>query len=184
MRLFIAVPLPADLRERAAALLSPALPALKRVTPERMHVTLAFLGWTPDDRLPEVVAAAESAARGREPFRLTFDHAGRFPPTGRPRVAWLGVGDGAEPLAALAAAVGEELRDRQLRFDDRAFAPHLTLARVREEASLAEARTLGAAVEALAVPALESQVDRIAVIRSDLSPKGPRYTDLAVAALG
>ena len=45
MRLFIAVPLPQELTDRAAALLPAALPALKRAAPELMHITLAFLGW-------------------------------------------------------------------------------------------------------------------------------------------
>ena len=58
MRLFIAVPLPPELADRAAALLPLALPALKRVRPELMHITLAFLGWTSDEQLPTVIEAA------------------------------------------------------------------------------------------------------------------------------
>src|SRR5258708_6142172 len=184
MRLFIAVPLPTELTDRAAALLPAALPGLKRVRPELMHVTLAFLGWTPDDRLDTVVAASRVAARAQSAFELVFAGAGRFPDRGRPRVVWLGIGAGKPELATLADAVAHELRRRDLRFDDRPFAPHLTLARVRQEASGPGGRTVAAAVDALVVPALGTPVARIAIVESVLSPKGPRYTARAELPLG
>jgi 2'-5' RNA ligase len=184
MRLFVAVPLPPELTDRAAALLPAALPAIKPVRAELMHLTLAFLGWTPDEQLDAVVAAARSAASGQRAFELSFAGAGRFPATGRPRVVWLGIGEGQAALATLAARVVAELRAAELKFDDRPFAPHLTLARVRDEASGPEARTIAAAVEAVAVPDLRTTVDRIAVVESVLSPKGPRYTARAEVPLG
>jgi len=176
VRLFVAVPLPSELTDRAAALLPPALPAIKPVRADLMHLTLAFLGWTPDEQLDAVIAAARDAAAGRPAFDLSFASAGRFPPTGRPRVVWLGIGEGQEGLATLAAGVTGELRTRGIKFDDRPFAAHLTLARVRDEATGPEARTIVAAVDALGIPDLRTRVDRIAVVESVLSPKGPRYT--------
>ena len=175
MRLFIAVPLPKELTDRAAALL-PALPAVRRVQPELMHVTLAFLGWTPDAQLDGAVDVARAAAAEHSAFDLAFGGAGRFPASGRPRVVWLGVGVGADALVALAGSVTGQLRRHQIAFDDRPFEPHLTLARVRTDATGPEARTLAAAVDGLAVPDLRTRVDRIAVVESLLSPKGPRYT--------
>ncbi|HAF11980.1 MAG TPA: RNA 2',3'-cyclic phosphodiesterase [Chloroflexi bacterium] len=129
MRLFIAVPLPNELTDRAAALLPPALPAVRRVQPELMHVTLAFLGWTPDEQLDAAVDAARAAAAGAAAFDLAFGGVGRFPASGRPRVVWLGVGLGADALAALAGSVTGQLRRHRIAFDDRPFEPHLTLAR-------------------------------------------------------
>jgi 2'-5' RNA ligase len=184
VRLFVAVPLPTELTDRAAALLPAALPAIKPVRADLMHITLVFLGWTPDEQLDAVVAAARDAATGQPPFGLSFAGAGRFPATGRPRVVWLGIGEGQEALATLAARVTGELRARGLTFDDRPFASHLTLARVRDEVSGPEARTIAAAVDALGIPDLRTRVDRIAVVESVLSPKGPRYTARAELPLG
>ena len=183
MRLFIAVPLSQELTDRAAALLPPALPALKRVRPELMHLTLAFLGWTPDEQLDAVVDAARAAATGHRRFDLAFAGAGRFPASGRPRVVWLGIGQGTEALAALAARVTTALRADGLRFDDRPFAPHLTLARLRTDASGPEARTVAAALAGLRVPELRAPIDRIEVVESVLSPTGPRYTARAEVPL-
>jgi 2'-5' RNA ligase len=184
VRLFVAVPLPSELTDRAAALLPAALPAIKPVRAELMHITLAFLGWTPDEQLGDVVASARSAATGQPAFDLSFAGAGRFPATGRPRVVWLGIGEGQSGLGTLATRVAAELRRRDLKFDDRPFAPHLTLARVRDDASGPEARTIAAAVESLVVPELRARVDHIAVMESTLSPKGPRYTARAEVPLG
>jgi len=140
-----------------------------------MHLTLAFLGWTPDERLDAVVAAARGAADRHHGFELSFAGAGHFPATGRPRVVWLGIGEGAAPLAALAGDVASELRVRELRLDDRPFAPHLTLARVRDEATGPEGRTIAAAVKALVVPPLRMRVERIVVVESVLRRTGPTY---------
>ena len=183
MRLFVAVPLPSELTARAAALLPAALPATRPVRAELMHLTLAFLGWTPDEQLGDVVAAANEAARGQAPFTLVFDRAGRFPERGRPRVVWLGIGEGLAGVAGAGARVASALRVRSLRFDDKPLSPHLTLARVREDASLAEARTVAAAVEALSVAPLSTDVNEIRVMESVLSPKGARYTPRAAAPL-
>jgi 2'-5' RNA ligase len=183
VRLFIAIPLPAEVAARAAAILPTALPGLRRVSPENLHVTLAFLGWTPDEQLASVTEAAGEAAASVRPFRLAFDRAGRFPERGRPRVAWLGIADGASSVLELGAGVSASLRKRALRFDDRPLAPHLTLARVADDATAAEAKTVGAALEGLAVANLGFPVDGIAVVQSVLSPKGPRYTALTTVPL-
>ena len=183
MRLFLAIPLPADVAARAFEILPTALPALRRVKPENLHVTLAFLGQTPDERLVDVAATAADAAGLVSEFTLSFDRAGRFPERGRPRVVWLGIADGEASVVALGAGVYAGLRSRNLHFDDRPLAPHLTLARVAEDASSAEAKTVGAALDELAVPGVRFEVREIAVVQSVLSPKGPRYTTLAAAPL-
>jgi 2'-5' RNA ligase len=184
VRLFIAIALPPTLGAEAAAILPPALPGLRRVKAENLHVTLAFLGWTPDEQLDQVTSAALEAAASVAPFDVEFRGAGRFPERGRPRVVWLGIAGGAENVRSLGAAVAQALRSRRLKFDDRPLSPHLTLARVADDASAAETRTVAAAVSTLAPPALRFRVGEVAVFQSVLSPKGPRYTALATAPLG
>lgn len=183
MRLFIAIQIPPGLAARAFEILPTSLPVLRRVKVENLHLTLAFLGQTPDDRLADVTAAARDAAAAFSPFTLAFDRAGRFPERGRPRVVWLGLAEGAASVLELGAGVSAGLRSHGLRFDDRALEPHLTLARVVEGASAAEAKTVGSALDDLAIATLQFQVNEIAVVQSLLSPKGPRYTALATVPL-
>ena len=183
MRLFIAIPLPPDLAARASEILPSSLPALRRVKAENLHLTLAFLGHTADELLEKVNAAAREAASAVSPFALSFGSVGRFPERGRPRVVWLGIVEGESGVRDLGAGVYAGLRTRGLRFDDRPLAPHLTLARVVDDASSAEAKTVGAALEDLAIEDLRFRVDEIAVVQSVLSPKGPRYTALSTVPL-
>jgi len=90
---------------------------------------------------------------------------------------------GAPSVMKLGEGVHASLRSRGLRFDDRPLAPHLTLARIDEDASSFEAKTVAAALEDLAVRDLRFEVGEIAVVQSVLSPKGPRYTALATVPL-
>lgn len=148
-----------------------------------MHVTLAFLGWTPDERLDDVGDAASSAAGGVTAFDIELDRPGRFPPTGRPRVVWLGIGAGAPAVLALGDRVRAELARRQIRFDDKPLRAHITLGRVREDAALADARAIAAATEAMRVPHLRYRVDAMVVFESKLSPRGPTYAPRATVPL-
>ena len=184
MRLFIAIPLPPGVAQRAFAILPETLPGLRRVRPDNLHVTLAFLGETPESRLPDVAAAAEDAARDVRRFTLGFDRAGRFPERGRPRVVWLGMAEGRPSVERLGQAVSRTLRENGLDFEDRPLAPHVTLARVRDEATTAEARTVADALDTIEVPGLSIDVREIVVVQSVLSAEGPRYTARATAPLG
>jgi 2'-5' RNA ligase len=151
------------------------------VAPENLHVTLKFLGSIDDLRVQSVIDVLHTAVRGQAPFELEVVGLGAFPSATRPRVLWAGIVGGAGPLAALAAAVEDALAGLGFPRETRAFSPHITLARIREPGrapALAEA--LGAASG--------RRFGRVAVantalMRSDLSPWGARYTALASVAL-
>jgi len=182
VRLFVAVALPPEVASAAFALL-PEVPALRRVRPDLMHVTLAFLGTVDDARLDDVIAAAADAAAGQPGFRVSLASLGRFPPGGSPTVAWLGIGQGASEMTTLAATVYRTLAARSLPFDAKPFRPHVTLGRVRENADHAEVRAVAAALARGRVPRLDFNADAISVVESRLSSKGPRYTARAVIPL-
>ena len=139
-------------------------------------MTLAFIGQTSEERLTDVAAAVETAAAGVTAFDIELDHAGRFPPTGRPRVVWLGVGAGASSVLAIGERVRAELARHEVRFDAKPLRAHVTLGRAREDVSLVDARAIAAGVEAMRVPHLRFRVDAVVVFESVLSPRGPRYT--------
>lgn len=149
-----------------------------------MHLTLAFLGSTPDERLDSVIDAVRAGAQGGAAFEIVIDHVGRFPNSGPPRVAWLGMSAGAEQATALANAVRQALSARSLPFDDKPFRAHVTLGRVREKATKEEARAIGAALAAVTMSPLRFIADAVHVIESRVSSKGPQYTSRASVALG
>lgn len=179
IRLFVALPVPFDVAEKLAKLVPTGLEGLKPVGPELMHITLAFIGWLEESRVAHLTAAVEeSAARGRA-FDVPLGAVGRFPPTGRPRVIW--VGTGAEgPIQTLGGVVRDGLSEAAIPFDLKALRPHITLARVREGALVQDARAIGSAVARAKVPdGLSFRAGTVEVMQSTLTPRGPRYSSRA-----
>jgi len=147
-----------------------------------MHVTLAFIGNVADDRLADVVAAANDAAEGTPSFDLRLAGLGTFPERGAAHVVWLGFADAA-PLIRLADRARAALATHSVEFDAKPFRPHLTLARVRDDADRVEQRDIAQAIRDATPPAGSFRVDALDVIQSVLSPKGPRYTSRATVSL-
>jgi 2'-5' RNA ligase len=122
----------AELGERGAK--------LAWVPPAQYHVTLRFLG----DIAPESVDAISLSLRRRlsdvRPMALRLSGLGRFPlpEDGEPRVLWVGV-DGGKPLLALQAAIESDMQALGFPKEERAYHPHLTVARVAEGAGLVAA---------------------------------------------
>jgi 2'-5' RNA ligase len=127
LRLFIAVDLPAELRP-AVARLCQGIGGARWTRPEQLHITLRFLGDTPEEQLDDLRARLRQV---RVPqFELAMRGTGVFPPAGTrkpPRVLWLGF-DPAEPVQALKRAVDGVLGPDP-ETAKRGFSPHLTLAR-------------------------------------------------------
>lgn len=147
-----------------------------------LHVTLKFLGAVDEERIPAVSAAITRAATARPPFELVVQGLGAFPTLTRPRVVWAGLAEGASALRDLAAAVDRELTPLGFAPEGRPFAAHVTLGRVREprrDPGLEQAIRAGAALDLGRL-----QVGRLSLMRSDLSPRGARYTELHAGPLG
>lgn len=182
-RIFVAIPLPPDVAAELARAL-PAMPGLKRVAPELLHVTLAFVGQVGEERVGDVVAAVEAAARAAAPFEIRVSGLGRFPEHGRPSVVWAGTGPAAEAIQRLGQAVRTELDRRHVPFDPKPLRAHVTLARVRDGASDADAKAVEAASKAASVGGLSFRADGIHVMESRPSAKGPLYSSRARSPLG
>lgn len=127
MRLFIAIDLPPELKQ-ALAKLRCELPAARWVPAEQIHLTLAFLGeveeasaWRLNTELTRIQLPS---------FTLTLTGPGCFPHRQRPRVLWVGVAPEAG-LTNLVAAVQIAIRDCSLPVEERPFAAHITLGRLR-----------------------------------------------------
>jgi 2'-5' RNA ligase len=152
------------------------------VAPGNLHVTLKFLGGVETSRLEAVQSALTRAVHGHSPFDVVIVGLGAFPSATRARVIWAGIEGGRDELAALAAAVEREVAPVGFPTEERAFSPHVTLGRVREprrNERLAEAVASATSERFGAV-----RVERVSLMRSDLSPRGARHTELSAHALG
>ncbi len=165
-------------------LLPGGLPALRPVPASLLHLTLAFIGGLPADRLARVSAACQAAAAGSAPFDVALQGIGCFPSRGRPRVVWLGLADAGRELATLSARVREALRRGAVPFDDKPFRAHLTLARVRPGSPPGAVAGQVAALAALEPVAIRFRAEALHVVESILSPTGPRYALRETVLLG
>lgn len=177
-RLFVALDLGPDLRRELAACvqrLRPAVPETKWVRPEAMHLTLAFLGDTPLERLDELSAVLTAVTSGTAPFSCAVKGIGVFPGTRRPAVVWAGIDAGSVRLGQLAQRVREGLAAASLPSDPHPFAAHVTIGRVRHHTRLRP----GVLEEALRQWAMHAfghlAVDQVSVYSSLLTPAGPVY---------
>jgi len=150
------------------------------VSRDNLHLTLKFLGGVEPIRLDALAEALTTIVAGWPAFELTVRGLGAFPSRTRPRVLWAGVDAGAAALATLAAGVDDALASLGFSREARAFSAHVTLGRVREP------RPNPRLAEALAVEGAfgRQRVTRVCLMRSQLSPLGARYSELAEARLG
>ena len=174
MRAFIAIDLPesirAALRGKQAAFRSASLGA-RWTQPEGIHLTLKFLGEISDTQVRE---ASERLKRlgPFEAFALRVKGFGFFPDGRRPRVFWVGIETSAN-LIRLAEQVDAAMEGIGFAREDRAFRPHLTLARFREPQAQP---ALQAAVSREGEQDLGSfEVSQFFLFESKLSPQGAQY---------
>lgn len=176
-RIFIAIEVTPPL-QRAIAVLQEQMRAsgarLKWVKPHHMHFTLRFLGDLPAAQVARAAVAARLAAAAQAPFEVTLGGLGAFPTFDRPQVVWIGTRGGGDDLERLAAALETQLLRAGFGADGRAFRPHLTLGRARDN------RNWGDLVRALQqyrdVDVGRQRVEAVVVIESRLTPEGPVYT--------
>lgn len=182
MRCFVALPVPEAVRRKAAeviATLNDGGPDVKWVAPDNLHLTLKFLGETPEGQVPELGQALEEACAGRPSLRLEITTPGAFPNPRHPRVVWLGLTGDLEPLAGLAAAVERALAPLGYPSEDRPFRAHLTLGRARQPRKGGKKPDLRSLSRDLAggdfAPGPEFRADRVVLMQSTLTPQGPIY---------
>ena len=149
------------------------------VPPDRLHFTVRFIGEL-DERRVSTIAGVLAAPLSLAPFDLTMAGIGAFPSRGRPRVIWAGISEGRHPMTALEAEVSARLATCGIPPEGREYSPHLTLARVRDAASLRARDVLEGVPQG---PFGATRVDAITLFESRLSPKGPTYVPLQRTAL-
>ena len=143
MRLFAAIEIPADIRAAIADLekeFRALAPRVKWVRTENLHLTLKFLGETDQAKLGEVKSGLASV-HSDQPVRLEFRGLGFFPNAKRPHVFWAGI-QSSPNLATVAATIDQAMGALGFPREDRAFVPHLTLARFHEPSLSGGLRTV------------------------------------------
>jgi 2'-5' RNA ligase len=186
LRTFIAVDLGKTIRDRLVSLqerLAQTGAPVKWVEIENLHVTLLFLGEVGELDVPAICQVVADVCQQHSPFTLAVETVGCFPHSRRPRVLWVGMGQGSQETCALHDAIEQPLLELGCyRREERKYVPHITVGRVKIEHPgnlLAAALSKHAGWQAGQV-----SVREILVMSSELTPNGPIYTVLSRAKLG
>ena len=188
-RTFIALEMHASMQRvlsRTIERFAQALPALRWVDAESIHLTLAFLGELDDDRLALAMEAMRAAAHDFPAFEYRLTMPGVFGSPQQPRVIWMGVEDAplaqlhGSPLQRLHRTLNRELERRGFETEKRSFSPHLTLARVKHPLTPAEQQVLQRLLYTSSDAATHTfyKVNHLNVMKSELSRAGAQYTAL------
>lgn len=179
MRCFIAIIIDDSLKneiDESITGLKTGASDVKWVPSENLHVTLKFLGETPEGQLTQIYEKIERISARHEPFHLHLQGVGLFPDKKRPRVVWIDLKD-SERLIKLQEDVEDSLITIGFKNDNRHFSPHLTIGRVR---SLKGRDSLLSEMEKLRDKDFGNiGVNKISLMKSELRPTGARYTAVA-----
>jgi 2'-5' RNA ligase len=167
----VALDIPAEVRAAVAALVVKLRPSCRNarwVRTEGAHITLKFIGEVPPEKT-KAIEAALAPIQTPAPIEMNFRGVGFFPNDRHPHVFW--------ELSELAAAVESSLEPLGIAREQRAFSPHLTLARLESPRGLDALRA--AIAWAGPVEFGRTTAREFHLYQSILKPSGAEYTRLA-----
>jgi 2'-5' RNA ligase len=185
-RLFVAVEIEEPVRIAAAEAVDRLRAQLSRrgvhldarwVPADNLHITLWFVGEV-DDVRAAAIASALQPPFPYEPFEARIAGLGAFPPSGAPRVFWLGIPEGQEGLAALHVETGARLRPLGFEAERRPYSAHLTIARVKD-ASRRSGPIVRELLAGTPADAGRTIVSAVTLFRSRVSSRGSTYEPVA-----
>ena len=147
---------------------------LKLVKSQNIHLTIRFLG---DIHPPMVDAIYEEMKHlSFDPFTMELKGLSAFPKLNYPRVVWVGIKKGANELTTIFEQLEPRLRGLGFKPDSKGFSPHLTIARMRTGRNKAILAGIIRELENYEFGAFKAKCLRLK--KSDLTPRGPIYTNL------
>ena len=184
IRSFIAIELPDKLKQELAQLEAQLKMSqqsgVKWVDPDSIHLTLKFLGNIATDRTGEITRAMEAAAQGIPPFQLKVKDLGVFPNLKRVQVAWVGITGEVNKLSQLQQRVESNLAGIGFAPESRPFVSHLTIARLRNQASPDERHRFGQLIASTKFEATYAiTADAISLMRSRLTRDRAIYSQIS-----
>ena len=142
-----------------------------------MHITLKFCGERPSETVDMLLDNLKSI-RPTGPFDINIEGIGAFPDMVRPRVAWAGVRGDTEHLFKIRDEVEKAALKASIPKENKKYTPHITIGRRNSDIPLPEKALSAMQREALVTSPWT--VREITLMRSELSPMGPRYTPLGL----
>ena len=189
IRSFIAIELPGEVKLAISRLQeklkSGSRAPVKWVNPENTHLTLKFLGNIDMAVVDDIKKVLREAARGVPVISLGVEGLGTFPNNTRVQVIWVGLTGELDKLQKLQQRIDKELSPLGFPAEKRVFSPHLTIARLRDRASVNDRQEIGRLVEkTIFESSLDFSAKSVNLMKSLLTREGPIYSVLDSVNLG
>ena len=148
---------------------------LRYVEPDKLHLTLRFLGDTDENKIPDIDRLMKKSAEANKGFILNINKAGVFGSSYNPRVIWFGI-DHSEDLIQLHARIETDLTKVGFFPDRQNFVPHLTLSRIKQLKDLKLFQKIIGEFREKEI--MKQDVTEFSLIESILMKEGPIYNTL------
>lgn len=188
LRAFIAVDIPIPIQQTIQENIDrlrtlPGAACVRWVSPDNIHLTLKFLGDIPSTNVEGLTLSLRGVADSINAFDLQVGGLASFPSSRRARVLFIGIQAPAE-LEALQHGVESACAQLGYAPEPRAFSPHLTIGRIKQESPAAEQQKIRRIIADFHIDSLgTARVDSVNLYQSDLRPQGAVYTKLSSAQL-
>ncbi|MDP8254025.1 MAG: RNA 2',3'-cyclic phosphodiesterase [Candidatus Kaelpia aquatica] len=146
---------------------------IRLIAPDNIHITLIFIGNIEATKVDEIRKELQNLISSTKVFKILPKDIGCFPNTKNPKILWIGIKDGAEKLIELNKKIKLLLDGCKITTDDRDFHPHITIGRVKSSNNIdaLKATLLNFSEQSFQ----QIAVERISLIKSNLTPAGPQY---------
>jgi 2'-5' RNA ligase len=182
-RLFIAVPIAPEIKQGISEFSEqwkPKTSFQKWVHPDDLHITLKFIGSTDDSKIEEIVRRVREVSQSCADFALAVKGIGTFGRPGAPQILWAGVGGATDRLKSLQTAIESEMIPLGYAAENRAYSPHVTIARKYAGSVKFDRAMLESMTERFLE--MEWNVKHIAVYKTHMN-RAPMYEEIARESL-
>ena len=184
LRTFLAIPVPRDVSSKKNMLYSTLENVdgdINWVKNAQLHLTMKFLGHTPESAIIDVIDHVEKITPNMNPFDLKIEETGCFPVPTRPRILWLGLKGNLDLLKSMVESIENVLEPLGFPKESRDILPHITLARIKYPQK--HTPNVDPFLKSSYDP-IDFPVDRMQFFSSELLPSGAVHTILKTFPLG
>ncbi len=184
IRTFIAIPVPESvfvLQGNLKNTIEKKTGKVRWVKRDQLHLTVKFVGDTPEESNDDVRGVMQKVANQMTPFKIFIQGVGCFPKIERPRVMWVGLDGAIDKLNQLVTAVHDGLHPLGFPREEKEFHPHITMARAKYPQK--KTPDISSFLNTTYDP-IPFRIEKIQFISSELFPNGPVYTILGTHFFG
>ena len=145
----------------------------KMVEPDNLHISLKFLGNLSTLEIEKTSLLLQKLSFQHQPFDICLaNDIGTFPNIRNPHIIWIGIKDNRAKIEKIYHSINHALENESFYRKDKHFRAHITLTRIKY---LKNPVTVSKVINNIEINNMSQTINEIALMESQLTPKGPNY---------